>query len=297
MNVAMRGTVLFLGKITTALSIVAFAFLGAHAEELTGIVKQPTKPYDPAVDSTVTVYAKDGQTKLVPSDTTDATGHYHFQIEKGKEVIVQATWRSSSSSPGRTQAIVKADPTVADVQLLPPITAPADAWFQVGPQWVKTSGSVIALNNLRESGISAPSMFQFIQGVRMQAKGALPELSKQTIFNSESIETITSALQQAESQLKENGNVPSREDLVVDFRTQLTDREFAEILGFIAPQPNDSEKYKQWEAAIAGVSGSKLKEQVINEKDFFQDFFKPASGQRASLETVNREVLRITADD
>jgi hypothetical protein len=269
--------VLSITKIILAFSTVAFVYLDARSEDLTGIVKQPTKPYDPAVDSTVTVYEKDGKKKIMPSDTTDGSGRYHFQIKKGTAVIVQATWKSNNSSPGRTSAVVEADPTFADVQLLPPINAPADDWGQAGLQWSQISGSIIHLGGLRDSGITAGSMFRFLKGVG--GKEGFPELSDEQIFTAENTDTITSALDRAERQLKEKGKVPSREDFLVDFKTKLTDREYTEILGFIAP-PTDSETHNQWKRAVIDINGSELKKNVMLEGDFFQNFFFPASDQK-----------------
>jgi len=92
-----------LKEIALAFSLIALGLSDSRSEELTGIVKQPTGPFGPAPDSTVTVYETDGKTMITPSDTTDGNGRYRFQIKKGKEVVVRATWRAKKSTPGSTK--------------------------------------------------------------------------------------------------------------------------------------------------------------------------------------------------
>jgi hypothetical protein len=271
-----------LKEIALAFSLIAFGLSDLRSEELTGIVKQPTAPYGPAPDSTVTVYETDGKTKITPPDTTDGNGRYRFQIKKGKEVVVRATWRSEKSTPGLTKTKVEKDPTVADVQLLPPLDADFVDWLKVGQQAAEADGSAVVytVGYLSKAGVPAASVYEFILGVRKEATVAFPHLNTVQIFNSEDSKAIALSLQKAEKQLTEEGSVPSKQDLAVKVGTQLTDRQHIEILAFIAPSENPN-AYNRWKAAIEKASIGKFdKEEVLKKSSLikaaaFEDTMTP----------------------
>jgi hypothetical protein len=257
-------------EIALALSLIAFGLSDAPSEELTGIVKQPTTPYDPAPDSTVTVYEKDGKTKITPSNTTDGNGRYRFQIEKGKEVVVRATWRTEKSMPGISQTKVEKNPTVADVQLLPPKDAVFAEWFKLGQQVAGVNGSLLVNTpgNLYEAGVPSASVYEFIRGIRKSKTAAFPDLNTVQIFSFEDSKAIAFSLQKAEKQLKEEGTVPSEQDLAVKVGTHLTNSELIEVLAFIAP-PENSSTYSRWEAAIQEASIGKFDKKEVETKSAF----------------------------
>jgi hypothetical protein len=256
-----------LKEIALSFSLIAFGLSDAHSEELTGIVKQPADPYDPAPNSTVMVYDKDRKKMIARPDTTDGSGRYRFQIQKGQEVAVHAIWRSEKSMPGWAEAKVERNPTVADVQLLPPKDADPNDWRKVGQQAVGTGGSalVYTVGDLREAGVPAASVYEFITGVRKEATAAFPHLADLQIFNSADSNSIAISLQKAEKQLKEEGSVPSQQDLAVKVGAHLTDREHIEVLALIAPSQK-SDTYEKWRAAIKEASKGKF-----NTEDVFTE--------------------------
>jgi len=249
-----------------ALWLISFFPIDTSSEVLTGIVKQPLPPFDPAPNSTVTVYEKDRRTKIAPPDTTDEEGRYRFQITKGKEVVIRAIWRSEKSMPGLTETKVESDPTKADVQLLPPQNADFEFWTKLGRKTAETSGNSIAysVGDLNSAGVPAASVYGYLIGARQKTPGAFGQLNALQILNSDDSKSIALSLQKAEKQLKEKGSVPSQQDLAVDLGFYPTDQQLMEILAFIAP-PIHSDAYSNWEIALEKAKGKYFKQTVIDE--------------------------------
>lgn len=247
----------------------------SHGEQLTGIVKQPVPPYQPAPDSVVTVFESDGRTRIAGPDTTDETGRYKYEVAKGKKVIVEASWKPKLSTPGKTEATMLTNPTEADVQLLPPKTAAEESWLQAGRETGKMSGdaALLALSTLQGADVPAASIFQFVrgaQGVAAPFKG----LAGVEIFDSKNPQIVVQALREAEKQFQTTGSVPTYQELAPKLEGPLTKEQHLEILGFIAPK-RDSAAWGHWETAVGKSVGPSLKTAVLlKEANFDETLFQ-----------------------
>jgi hypothetical protein len=247
------------------LMTVGVSSAGAEELTLTGIVKQPTPPHSPAPDSTVTVYEKGIE---IEKDTTDRGGSYTFKVARGKNVVVRASWRSGKSTPGYTEVKVVANPTRADVQLLPPKGASADAWLDAGKLIAKTSGESVMLvpETLQQAQVPAASIFQFVRGARTESSESFKGLVKVTMFNPKDWPVVAQGLQKAEQQYKSTGTVPNYLELAAKLKGWLTVQQHAEIIGFIAPR-RDEDASKKWEAAVEQSVGPELTTEIIAKKE------------------------------
>lgn len=249
-------------------TIVGVSSAGAEEVTLTGIVKQPMPPHNPAPDSTVTVYEKVSQTKITGPDTTGDDGRYSFKVARGKNVVVRASWRSEKSTPGRTEVKVVENPTRADVQLLPPKGASAHDWLEAGKLIAKTTGEGVMLvpQTLQQAQVPAASIFQFVTGARIESHGSFKGLAKvTTMFNPKDQQVVAQALEKAEQQYKFNGTVPNYSELAAKLKGSLTAQQHVEIIGFIAPR-RDEDARKKWEAAVERSVGPELTTQIIENK-------------------------------
>jgi hypothetical protein len=270
--------------VTRALQIVALvmsicADSDVYAEELTGVVKQPEKPYGPADKSTVIVFEtdKNGKRQELDRDITGINGVYTFQVQKGKSVIVQASWRTDKSSPGETPTNVVANPTMADVQLLPPATASIDQWQNAGRLAVKIKGGgwVMVPNSLHKSDVPSSAVFQFITGASMEAKSTPPGLSNLQMFDLKDWEVVAQGVKQAEVQFKQTNSLPKYEELASKLKGSLTEQQHIEILVFVAPAKPGAEKV--WEAAVIKAVGEAQAPQVLSKKATFDAILFQAS--------------------
>ena len=250
------------------LTFTAVGVSSAGAEELTltGIVRQPMPPYGPAPDSTVTVFEKGIKIKM----NTTQTGTYTFQVARGKTVVVRASWRSAKSTPGWSEVVkVVANPTHADVQLLPPKRASADDWRDAGKLIAKTGGGTVMFvpETLEQAQVPAASIFQFVRGARTESSESFKGLVNITMFNSKDWLVVAEGLQQAEQQYKAKGTVPNYQELGAKLKEwgPLTVQQHAEIIGFIAPR-HDEDASKRWEDAVEQSLGPKIKTQIIAKK-------------------------------
>jgi hypothetical protein len=77
-----------------------------------------------------------------------------------------------ASRPGTTETEVQADPTQADVRLLPPKTASWAVWLEAGRQTAKGRGEAVEFvpSDLRQAEVPAASIFEFVRGARSEAK-------------------------------------------------------------------------------------------------------------------------------
>jgi hypothetical protein len=249
-----------------SLTVLSAVISSARAEELelTGIVRQAAPPNDPAKDSTVKVFEKGGRTPIAGPDTTDANGRYNFKVAKGKTVIVYATWNPEKSTPGTKEAEVQTDPTVVDVQLEPPPSAPESQWLEAGRQAAKFNGNMITLvpSDLRQAEVPPASIFEFVRGARIESKDSFKNLAGVDIFDSADPKIIIKALQEVDGQFKTSGSVPNYDELASKVSWSLTHQQHLEILGFIAPPP-ETQARGQWELAIEKSVGTKFRKSVL----------------------------------
>ena len=248
------------------LTAVGVASAGAEEFTLTGTVKRPTPPHSPAEVSTVKLFEKGIE---IGKDTTD-TGTYTFKVARGETVVVRASWRSAESMPGWSKLVkVVADPTVADVQLLPPKGASAADWLESGKLIAKTGGETVMLvpETLQQAQVPAASIFQFVRGARTESSESFKGLVNITMFNSKDWPVVAEGLQQAEQQYKAKGTVPNYQELGAKLKDwgPLTVQQHAEIIGFIAPR-HDEDASKRWEDAVEQSLGPKIKMQIIAKK-------------------------------
>jgi hypothetical protein len=254
-----------------SLLVAICAGFNLYAEELTGVVKQPEKPYGPADKSTVIVFETDreGKRQELDRDITGSDGVYTFQVQKGKSVIVQANWRTDKSSPGETPTSVVANPTKADVQLLPPATASIDQWLNAGRLAAKTKGVtwIIVPSSLHKADVPSSAVFQFITGANLEAKSTPPSLSSLQMFDLKDWQVVAQGVKQAEVQFKQTSSLPKYEELASKLKGSLTEQQHIEILGFVAPANTGDEKV--WEAAVLKAVGEEQVSQVLSKKATF----------------------------
>jgi hypothetical protein len=235
------------------------------AETLTGIVKQPEAPYSPAPGSTVIVYERSTNKQMAGPDTTDAQGRYQYDIARGKEVVVKASWKVELSSPASVEAKVVKNPTRADIQLLPAKAAPPEQWLAIGQQGstLTAGNSADVLRSLRDIGVPSESIYSYVFGVRKKNHVTFSDLDKLKLFNTNSPWYVVEAIKAAEEQYKTTSTVPNYEQLKLKDK-ELTEAEHIELLGFITPS-NRHGDLGAWNWALERSLGVEGKEQVLKE--------------------------------
>jgi hypothetical protein len=240
-------------QLTAAASLSCAA---AQAATLTGVVKQPSAPYDPAPHSVVTVLDAGDKQTIAGPDSFD-TGNYTFDVPRGRKVLVKATWRPTQSLPGTTVTTVTAETTHADVQLQPPKGSEEARYFDAGAATARTGApsTLASVNTLYAQEVPAASIYKFILGAKSESADAVEPFAKLDIFKYGDSVAISQGLNDVQLNWKTSGTVVSYSDLNKRLNGKVTKTQYAEMLGFVAPK--DAATNLWWQSALkkSGATG------------------------------------------
>lgn len=232
------------------------------AETLTGVVKQPTPPFAPAADSTVTVLDNETQTMVGAPTTTAADGKYKVEVARGRKVTVRAVWDADQSMPGSTIATVSKNPTLADVQLQPPRGSAESAWYRSGVVTAKLgSGSVaVTASSLQSQEVAAAARYQFILGATSVDGSAFKGIGDLQMFHPQYADSVTKGLGVAESQFRTTQTLPTYMQFNESVRSVPVDV-YLQVLAFLAP--SDPRREEQWKRALSIATDSRSNDVVL----------------------------------
>jgi hypothetical protein len=230
-------------------AVMLTAAATAHAATLTGVVKKPAAPYDPAPFSTVTVFDADGTQKIAGPDSFD-NGNYTFTVPRGKKVLVRASWRPTESLPGTTVTTISNETTRADVLLQPKKDSDEARFFGAGAMTAKAGAATTraSVNTLYAQEVPAASLYNFILGAKSESAEAAKPFTGLEIFKSNQPAAITEGLQAVQLEWQVSQTVPAYSVLNRKFDGKVSQGQYAEILAFAAPP--DAATNVWWQAAL-----------------------------------------------
>jgi hypothetical protein len=151
----------------TTFLIACLLPLASNADTLTGVVKQPEPPHLPSPSSVVTI--RDVKTNLeLGTSVTKLDGKYTFDVKRGTDVLIKAEGTDGHSSPGTATTRVSANPTTADVYLLPDFEASVDIWRVAGQTTARRNSGqfVFVAGHLKIEPLTRNKFDGFLEGAQ-----------------------------------------------------------------------------------------------------------------------------------
>ncbi|MDF1816209.1 MAG: hypothetical protein P1V20_28675 [Verrucomicrobiales bacterium] len=241
-------------------------------DELKGTVYLPNSS-NPAKESTYWVENSMGEI-IIPRETTE-DGHFSLVIANGSEITVHA--KSWSCLPGSTSVTVTKNPTTANVRLLPLITGSSyGEWIEFGEynarqyaRWAAggfseeekdDAASLLTPQHLRNSNIPSKFIFGYLSGAKSSGGSSGKALDKMEILTEGKQSDVIEALVFIEASYKKDSTLPTYFQVQKDAQIPISENEYAEILGFLAP----AKETLQWKEALEKAQlDSSGKEKVV----------------------------------